>query len=58
MKTIKSIADNNAELFIKKHFAKLKPDDGMVVAIRKSVKETIQKALEAYESETYNPGLK
>lgn len=51
MDVIKIIADHNAELFIKKHFSKLKPNDGMVMAIHKSVKETILKALETYEAE-------
>jgi len=50
MDAIKIIADKNADLFIKKHFSKLKPNDGMVKAIHQSVKETILKALETYEA--------
>jgi len=48
MDTIKAIAIDNTELFIQKHFSKLKPNDRMVIAIRASVSETIQKALETY----------
>lgn len=49
MKRIESIADFNAELFIRKHFSNLSGDDRMVRAMRSSVKDTIKKALEAYD---------
>lgn len=49
MERIETIADFNADLFIRKHFSNLKDNDGMVRAMRSSVKETIQKALEAYD---------
>lgn len=49
MKRIESIADFNAELFIRKHFSNLSGDDKMVRAMRSSVRDTIKKALEAYD---------
>ena len=49
MKRIESIADFNAELFIKKHFSNLNDKDNVVRAMRNSVKETITRALEAYD---------
>lgn len=49
MKRIETIADFNADLFIRKHFSNLSDNDGMVKAMRSSVKETIRKALEAYD---------
>jgi len=49
MKRIESIADFNAEQFVRKHFSNLSGNDNMVRAMRNSVKETITKALEAYD---------
>jgi hypothetical protein len=49
MKRIDTIADFNADLFIRKHFSNLNNNDGMVKAMRSSVKDTIRKALEAYD---------
>ncbi len=51
MKQIENIADVNAEQFIRKHFSNLNNKDRMVRAMRNSVKDTIKKALEAYELE-------
>ncbi len=48
---IEDIADINAEIFIKKHFSRLSEKDRMVKALRDSIKESIRKALETYESE-------
>lgn len=52
MKRIESIADYNAELFIRKHFSNLSDRDRMVKVMRNSVKDTIKKALEAYDVST------
>ncbi len=49
MKRIESIADFNAEQFIKKHFSNLNGNDNLVRAMRNSVKEQITRALEAYD---------
>ncbi len=49
MKRIETIADFNAELFIRKHFSNLSNNDKMVRAMRSSVRDTIKKALEAYD---------
>jgi hypothetical protein len=49
MKKIETIADFNAELFIRKHFSNLSENDRMVRAMRSSVRDTIKKALEAYD---------
>ncbi len=49
MERIETIADFNADLFIRKHFSNLSHNDGMVKAMRSSIKETIRKALEAYD---------
>ena len=54
MKRIESIADYNAELFIKKHFSNLSDRDRMVKVMRNSVRDTIKKALEAYDVSTVN----
>jgi hypothetical protein len=51
MKKIETIADFNAELFIRKHFSNLNQKDRMVRAMRRSVKDTIKEALETYEIE-------
>lgn len=50
MDTIKAIADDSTELFMVRHFSKVQPDDKMVIALRKSVNETIQKALKTYRA--------
>ena len=49
MERIETIADFNADLFIRKHFSNLSDNDGMVKVMRSSIKETIKKALEAYD---------
>ena len=51
MERIENIATVNAELFIKKHFSRLSERDGMVRALRNSIKDSIKKAIETYESE-------
>jgi len=48
MKQIESIADFNADMFIRKHFSNLNENDNMVKAMKSSVKDTITKAIEAY----------
>jgi hypothetical protein len=48
MKQIESIADFNADMFIRKHFSNLNENDNMVRAMKSSVKDTITKAIEAY----------
>jgi len=48
MKQIESIADFNADMFIRKHFSNLNENDKMVKAMKSSVKDTIKKAIEAY----------
>jgi len=53
MKRIETIADFNAELFIRKHFSSLSTKDKMVIAMRNSVKDTITKSLEAYNMAKY-----
>jgi len=49
MERIENIVDYNAELFIKKHFSNLNENDKMVKAMRSSVKDTIKRALAAYD---------
>ena len=51
MKRLETIADSNAELFIRKHFSNLSNKDRMVSAMRRIVKDTIRHALLAYELE-------
>ncbi|MEZ5197084.1 MAG: hypothetical protein R2764_11950 [Bacteroidales bacterium] len=51
MKQIETIADFNAELFIKKHFSNLNKRDRMVRAMRDSVRNTIKESLIRYELE-------
>ncbi len=51
MSKIENIANQNAENFIKKHFAKLNHKDRMVRVMKSSVKDTIKQALIAYELE-------
>ncbi len=51
MSKIENIANKNAEIFIKKHFAKLNHKDRMVRVMKSSVKDTIKQALIAYELE-------
>ena len=54
MKRIESIADYNAELFIRKHFSNLSDRDRMVKVMRNSVKDAIKKSLEAYDVSALN----
>ena len=57
MKKIETIADFNAELFIRKHFSNLSQKDRMVRAMRTSIKDTIKEALETYEIERIKSSL-
>ena len=51
MERMEAIANETAELFIRKHFLNLDHKDHLVNVIRNSVKETIINALATYESE-------
>ena len=51
MKQIETIAEFNADLFIRKHFSNLSNKDRMVRAMRRSVKDTIKDAIKLYELE-------
>ncbi len=51
MSNIENIANQNAEIFIKKHFAKLNRKDRMVRVMKSSVKDTRKQAVIAYELE-------
>jgi hypothetical protein len=54
MKQMETIADINADQFIQKHFSNLRKNDKMVRLLKRSVKETIKKALETYDAGRFN----
>ncbi|MFU8844363.1 MAG: hypothetical protein ACNA7V_11210 [Bacteroidales bacterium] len=57
MEQMETIADYNAEQFIKKHFSNLSKNDQMVRLLKRSVKDTIRKALETYDAGKFNDRL-
>jgi hypothetical protein len=54
MNQMETIADINADQFIQKHFSNLRKNDKMVRLLKRSVKETIKKALETYDAGRFN----
>lgn len=57
MEQMETIADVNADQFIQKHFSNLRKNDKMVRLLKRSIKETIQKALETYDAGKFNDRL-
>jgi hypothetical protein len=58
MEQMETIADYNANQFMKKHFSNLRKNDKMVRLLKLSVKDTIKKALETYDAGKFNDRLK
>jgi hypothetical protein len=57
MEQMETIADFNADQFMQKHFSNLSKKDKMVRLLKRSVKETIRKALETYDEGKFNNRL-
>jgi hypothetical protein len=57
MEQMETIADFNADQFMQKHFSNLSKNDKMVRLLKRSVKETIRKALETYDAGKFNDRL-
>lgn len=57
MEQMETIADVNADQFIQKHFSNLRKNDKMVRLLKRSIKETIRKALETYDAGKFNDRL-